>query len=116
MDILCDIAKIVKDDTEHDVTVSVDAFGVTVELELEPYESGSIILPIRYEALDEFSFIPDKEYREKYNANEYGIDLNEIKIVHEIMEYFESHKKEINALCDKFSLISRKELKELNNK
>lgn len=108
IDIFKDIAEIVKDDKEHDIKVIVDSYGITVELEYEPFESGDCIIPVRYDTLEEFAYIPDGEYREKFKLNDYGIDLNEIKMIHGIMEYFESHKEEINEICEKFNVESRR--------
>lgn len=108
MDILRDIAEIVKDDKEHDIKVIVDPCGITVELEYEPFESGNCIIPVRYDTLEEFAYIPDSEYREKFQPTDYGIDLNEIKMIHGIMEYFESHKEEISEICNKFNIESRR--------
>ena len=107
IDIFKDIAEIVKDDREHDIKVVVDSYGITVELEFEPFVSGDCIIPIRYDMLEEFVYIPDSEYREKFKPNDYGIDLNEIKMIHGIMEYFEMHKEEINEICQKFNVDSR---------
>lgn len=109
MNIFKDIAEIIKDDKEHDIKVSVDGYGISVELEYEPLELANCIIPVRYDTLEGFVYIPDSEYRDKYKPNDYGIDLNEIKMIHGIMEYFESHKKEINEICEKFNVDSRRE-------
>lgn len=109
MNLLEDIKKIVKEDKEHNVKVVVDNLSVKVYLDYDPgndYEE-KMLIPIEYTTLEEFAYIPDGEYREKYNACDYGIDLSEITLIKRIMEYLESHKKEINNLCDGYSWTYR---------
>lgn len=106
MNLLEDIKNIVAHDREHSVRVLVDSLGVTVYLDYDPernYEE-KCLLPIKYETLGEFAFIPDDEYRESYNPGDYGIDLPEIELVSKIMRYMENHKEEIEALCRGFSI------------
>ena len=103
MDILKDIRDILirNKDVEHMLKIVVDWSGVTVYLDYDPEKDfeEKIIIPIRYDTLDEFAYIPDSEYREKFNPNDYGIEYKEIVLIKEIMEYLESHKEEINDLC-----------------
>ena len=101
MDLLKDIKEIIKNDKEHNVKIEVDNLGVKVYLDYDPsndYEEKTLI-PIEYTTLEEFAYIPDNEYREKFNVNDYGIDLHEITLIKEIMEYLEAHRQEINELC-----------------
>jgi hypothetical protein len=101
INILEDIKDIVKDDKEHLITVKVSWDGIYVYLEYDPEHNftENYIIPIFYDALEEFSYIPDGELREKWKPNDYGIDYNEICLIKSIMDYFESHKKEIKELC-----------------
>ena len=41
----------------------------------------------------------DNEYRKRFNVGDYGIELNEINLIKNIMEYLEKHRDKINALC-----------------
>ena len=78
--------------------------GLTVKVYLiydpENNYDESTIIPIEYSLLEEFAYIPDSDYRKMYNVNDYGIDINEIILIKNIMEYLESHREEIAALCD----------------
>ena len=110
MDLLKDIKEIVKNDKEHNVKIEVDNLGVKVYLDYDPsndYEEKTLI-PIEYTTLEEFACIPDNEYREKFNVNDYGIDLHEITLIKEIMEYLEAHRQEINELCSGYAWEYRK--------
>lgn len=101
MNLLNDIKKIVKNDREHNVKIEIDNMGVRVYLDYDPensYEEKSVI-PIEYTTLEQFAFIPDDEYRKRFNVGDYGIELNEIILIKNIMEYLEKHKDKINALC-----------------
>ena len=110
MDLLKDIKDIVKNDKEHNVKIEIDNLGVRVYLDYDPsndYEEKTLI-PTEYTTLEEFAYIPDDVYREKFNVNNYGIDLHEITLIKEIMEYLESHKQEINELCSGYAWKYRK--------
>mgnify|MGYP003291505636 CR=1 FL=1 len=110
MDLLKNIKEIVKNDKEHNVKIEIDSLGVKVYLDYDPsndYEEKTLI-PIEYTVAEEFAYIPDNEYREKFNVNDYGIDLYEITLIKEIMECLESHKHEIGELCRGYSWESRK--------
>lgn len=110
MNILKDIKEILirNRDKEHHLKIEVSWDGVTVYLEYDPEIVEKCVIPIRYETLEEFAYIPDKEYRDKYNPNDYGIDLREITLIKEIMEYLESHSTEINELCNGYDWKYRK--------
>ena len=114
MDLLKDIKEIVKNDKEHNVKIEVDNLSVRVYLDYDPsndYEEKTLI-PIEYTTVEEFAYIPDNEYREKFNVNDYGIDLHEITLIKEIMEYLGSHGKEIKELCEGYSWEYRSREKE----
>lgn len=111
MDFLTDIKDILKDDREHHLKIEVSNFGIKVYLEYDPEceYSEKTVIPIEYDTLEEFAYIPDYEYREKFNVNDYGLELNEINLIKQIMEYLEAHKKEIEELCYGFNWEERKE-------
>lgn len=94
--------------------IVVDWYGITVYLDYdsEKYSEEKCVLPIRYDALDEFAYIPDNEYREKFHSNDYGIEYKEIVFIKEIMEYLESHREEINDLCVGYDWEDRKIINE----
>lgn len=112
MDILKDIRDILIEnkDTEHMLKIVVDWSGVSVYLDYDPEKDfeEQCVIPIRYEVLDGFAYIPDDEYREKFKTNDYGIEYNEIVLIKEIMEYLESHKNEIHDLCVGYDWEDRK--------
>ena len=116
MDILKDIKDILikNKDTEHMLKIVVDWSGVTVYLDYDPEKdfAEKCVIPIQYDVTDEFAYIPDSEYREKYHPNDYGIEFKEIVLIKEIMEYLESHSKEINDLCIGYDWEDRKIMKE----
>lgn len=110
MNLLEDIKEIVKSDKEHNVKIEIDNISVKVYLDYDPendYEEKTLI-PIEYSTLEQFAYIPDDEYRKKFNVNDYGITLDEITLIKEIMEYLESHKQEIRELCKGYSWTYRK--------
>lgn len=105
MNLLEDIKQILRDDEEHHLRIEVSSCGVNVYLDFDPTSEykENIVIPITYDTVDEFAYIPDREYRKLYNADDCGIDLYEIKLIKEIMEYLENHKKEIGDLCCGYS-------------
>lgn len=111
MNILEDIKEILirNRDREHHLKVECSWDGVTVYLDYDPEKDGDekCVIPIRYETLEEFAYIPNGEYRNTYNPNDYGIDLKEIILIKEIMEYLEIHSKEINELCSGYDWEDR---------
>lgn len=108
MNLLNDIAEIVKDDKEHNVEVRIDAYGITVYLEYDPEIDNDTIIPIRYSTLEEFAYIPYEEYIEKFQPIDYGIDSSEIELIQRIMGYMENNKVEIKKICDQFGCLYRK--------
>ena len=116
MDVLKDIRDILikNKDAEHMLKIVVDWSGVIVYLDYDPEKDfeEKCIIPIRYDTLDEFAYIPDSEYREKFHPNDYGIEYKEIVLIKEIMEYLESHREEINHLCVGYDWEDRKIINE----
>lgn len=111
MNLLKDIRDILKNDREHNLKIEVDCYTVRVYLECDPELSfdETIIIPIEYTTIEEFAYIPDDEYRKKFNVDDFGLDLNEITLIKEIMEYLESHKEEIAELCKGYCWEDRKD-------
>ena len=111
MNLLQDIKDILakNKDKEHYLKIEVSWCGITVYLEYDPDKEfeEKCIIPIRYETLEEFAYIPNSEYKEKYNPEDYGVDLKEIVLIKEIMEYLESHSTEINKLCREYDWENR---------
>lgn len=116
MNILEDIKEILirNKDKEHFLTINVSWDGVTVYLEYNPDKNfeGKCIIPIRYDTVDNFVYIPDDEYKEKFNPNEGGLELQEIVLIKEIMEYLSSHSADINKLCSGYDWEDREIEKE----
>ena len=112
MDILKDIRDILvrNKDKERMLKIVVDWSGVTIYLDYDPEKDfeEKCVLPIRYDTLDGFAYIPDDEYREKFHPNDFGIEYEDIVLIKEIMEYLESHKEEINDLCVGYDWEDRK--------
>lgn len=102
MDLLKDIKDILRNDKEHHLIVKIEPYSVKVYLQYDPEMdfSEKTMIPIEYTPLEEFAYIPDDEYREKFNVHDFGLELNEITLIKEIMEYLESHKEEIKELCN----------------
>lgn len=102
MNLLKDIAKILKDDNEHLVTIKVDNIGVRVYLDFDPEKTFEerYIIPIHYDVLDKAAYISDSEYKEKYQDCDYGIGYNEIVLIGKIMKYLIDNGEEIEELCN----------------
>lgn len=101
MNLLFDLKEILlqDDDHEHDLRVSADPYEVRVELIWSEEDDEKVVLPIVYDACLEFTYIPDKEYRAKYNIDTFGIDKLEVKLAFDIMSYLELHGAEITQMC-----------------
>ena len=101
MNLLFDLKEILLQDNdhEHDLRVSVDPYEVRVELIWSEEDNEKVVLPIVYDACLEFAYIPDKEYRTKYNIDTFGIDKLEAKLAFDIMSYLEFHGAEITQMC-----------------
>ena len=112
MDILKDIRNILirNKDKERMLKIVVDWSGVAVYLDNDPKKDfeEQCVIPIQYDTLDGFAYIPDREYREKFHPNDFGIEYEDIVLIKEIMEYLESHSKEINDLCIGYDWEDRK--------
>lgn len=109
MDLLRDIAEIIKEDREHNLEVKVNCLGVTVYLDYDPDRDmkGKCIIPIHYDSLYESVCIPQDELVEKFKPSEGGIELGEIKLILKILKYMEKNKEELNILCSFYDLFDR---------
>lgn len=89
INVIEDIAKIIKDDKLHNVKITIEPSGVTVFLNEKECDS---IIPIKYDCEDGI-----------YISNEQqqgAIGICEIDIIKNIMEYLEDHINELDELCD----------------
>lgn len=102
MDLIRDIADIVKDDKYHNIKISIEYIGVTVFISDnrdEEYEDKCVI-PIRYDTLTEDCYIPHDELLDMFQPNDGGISYEDIVLIEMIMKYLRTHKSEIIELCD----------------
>lgn len=109
MDILKDIAELIRDDQEHNVEVRIDSLGLTVYLEYDPdrnFEQNCVI-PIHYDAMYESACVPQSELIEKFRPNEGGIELNEIILIERILRYMNENAANISELCLMYDLADR---------
>lgn len=120
MNLLKDIRDILikNKDTERMLKIVVDWSGITVYLDYDPRKDfeGQCVLPIHYDTSDGFSYIPDDEYREKFHPSDYGIEYEDVVLIKEIMEYLESHSKEIDDLCYGYDWEDREIINESEGK
>ena len=117
MDLLNDIKDFLKDDDDHNLRIEVDYFGVTVYLDYDPgmdYEENCVI-PVYYDTVESFCYIPHDKYCEMYKPNDFGMDLTEIRLIEKIMSYLENHKQEIEELCEGYTVEDRHTYKEKHN-
>lgn len=98
INVIEDIAKIMKNDKLHNVKVVVEPSGVTVFLDEKEYES---IIPIKYNCVEGI-YISNEEQQGV-------IGICEIGIIKNIMEYLEDHTSELNELGDKCDWSGRQE-------
>lgn len=109
MDLLKDIAEIMKDDTEHGLEVKVNSSGVVVYLDYDPERISDerCIIPIAYDPIDEITYVHHEELMKIFKPLDHGISYDEIKLIKKIMKYLERHKEEINELCNLYDLSGR---------
>lgn len=105
MDLVKDIGEFVKDDRFHSVSLKISVSGVTINLKCtSSYETESEeIIPIYYDAINEITYIPNDVMVNTFKPKEYGLDLNDIGLIHSIMDYLETRKSELANLCSKLS-------------
>lgn len=95
-----DIAKVMKYDKYHNVKVVVKPNGITVSLSKENFDEVFDI-PIKYNRLDGI-YIDNKKQKGV-------IGICDINIVKDIMEYLENHMNELDELCTQCNWSGRQE-------
>lgn len=111
MNLITDIKNILvkHKDKEHHLQIVVDDLEIKVYLIYDPeleYQEDTII-PIVYDFSTGIVYISDSEYRDKYKACDYGIDLHEISIIKDIMEYLEKNNEKLRKMVKGFNLRNR---------
>ena len=108
INLIQDLVDIVKDDSDHNIRVMIDRYGVTVYLDDDPEDEGDekFLIPIRYDTYLNCVGIPYSEFmRCMHEPNEdIAIEYDEIILIHRIMDYLENNKSEIDKLCSNLSV------------
>lgn len=108
INLIQDLIDIVKDDSDHNVKVMIDRYGVTVYLDDDPEDEGfeKFLIPIRYDTYLDCAGIPYSELmRCMHEPNEdVAIEYDEIILIHKIMDYLENNKVEIDKMCSNLSV------------
>ena len=111
MNILRDIVDILKknEDDSHILEIKIASDGITIYLDYDPFREfeQKYIIPIKYNIIEDVVSIYDKEYKEKYQDDDYGIDYNEIIIIKDIMDYLDKHREEITDICKLYDFKNR---------
>lgn len=109
MNLIKDLKNVLKDNQEHHLEINISWDGVRVYLYYDPEceFAENCVIPIHYSTVEQFVYIPDDEYRKKYNPSDYGIDSHEAKLIYKIMDYLERHSTEIDELCRGFDFQDR---------
>lgn len=100
INVIEDIAKIMKYDKSHNVKVVVKPNGITVSLSEGILNDFCDIL-IKYNRLDGI-YIDNKKQKGV-------IGICDINIVKNIMEYLEDHMNELDELCNQYDWSGRQE-------
>ena len=95
-----DIAKVVKYDKRHNVKVVVDPNSITISLSEGSFDDVCDI-PIKYDCSDGI-YIDNKKQKGV-------IGICDINIVKDIMEYLEDHMNELDELCTQCDWSGRHE-------
>lgn len=111
MNVFESIGKLMENDSEHFLKMEVSLDGIAVYLDYDPalQFKKNCVIPIRYTAVERFAYIPDTEYREMFNPNDFGIEENEITLIKNIMDCLNEHDDEIQELCNLCDLNVRQE-------
>lgn len=108
INLIHDLIDIIKDDSDHNVRVMVDRYGVTVYLDDDPEDEGfeKFLIPIRYDTYLDCACISYSELMKyMHEPNEdVAIEYDEIILIHKIMDYLENNKSEIDKICDNLSV------------
>ena len=108
INLIHDLIDIIKDDSDHNVRVTVDRYGVTVYLDDDPEDEGfeKFLIPIRYDTYLDCACISYSELMKyMHEPNEdVAIEYDEIILIHKIMDYLENNKSEIDKICSSLSV------------
>lgn len=117
MDLFKDIGNLMKNNTEHNLKIEVSWDGVRVYLDYDPDKEfkENCIIPIYYSVLEDICYIPDSEYRDKFEPCDTGITYEEIILIKDIMDYLVSNEEEIHKLCEMYDLEFRQEQNKKEN-
>ncbi len=101
MKLIRDIIDLAKDYKDYNIKVLFEELDVTVYLSYDPDHQyrDEMVIPIRLDLLEQLTYIPHDEYVKTFNPDEYGIVLDDIKLIHKIMKYLDKHSVEISKLC-----------------
>lgn len=112
INLLEDIGNIVQKNKYYRYRIEIDDMSVTVYMicDYEHTFSEKLIIPITYDAVEEFAYINYEKLTKMYQEKEYGICFDEIKIINNLMEYFENHSSDINEICSMFELLDIAEM------
>ena len=118
MNLITDIKDLLKYDTEHLLRIEISSFSLKIYLEYNPNldKEENCIIPIEYSFVDDIICIPNNEFHEMYNPSDYGLEMNEINIINNIMNYLNKYREEIKELCYGFDYLERDVYKQKNNK
>ena len=100
INIIEDIAKVVKYDKRHNVKVVVEPNSITILLSEGNFDDVCDI-PIKYDCSDGIYIDNEKQKG--------VISICEINIVKDIMEYLEKHMNELDELCTQCDWSCRQE-------
>ena len=100
INIIEDIAKIMKYDKSHNVKVVVEPNGITISLSDGNF-NDVFDIPIKYDCSDWIDIDNEKQKG--------LIGICDINIVKDIMEYLEDHMNELDELCTQFDWSGRQE-------
>ena len=108
INLIHDLIDVIKDDSDHNVRVTVDRYGVTVYLDDDPEDEGfeKFLIPIRYDTYLDCACISYSELMKyMHEPNEdVAIEYDEIILIHKIMDYLENNKSEIDKICSSLSV------------
>ena len=118
MNLINDIKDLLKYDTSHILRIELSSSSLKIYLEydLDLNKDDTDIIPIEYSFIDDIIYIPNNEFNEMYNPSDYGLDINDINIIYNIMNYLNKYREEIKELCYGFDVIDRDIYKEKSNK
>lgn len=108
INLIHDLIDVIKDDSDHNVRVTVDRYGVTVYLDDDPEDEGfeKFLIPIRHDTYLDCACISYSElmkYMHELNED-VAIEYDEIILIHKIMDYLENNKSEIDKICSSLSV------------